>query len=107
VVSLVAALGASHPVMLAMLQRRNAPVRNRRTLCRAFREELRQGKENLITSLGVQMVQMATNDGPHSFSACVFLLRPLGGRLRRPVQRRGMTCKFICRTTGAIRFHHT
>jgi hypothetical protein len=40
---------------------------------------LRQGREHLITSLGLRMVHLATTDGPHSFSALAFLLRTWGG----------------------------
>jgi hypothetical protein len=79
VVSIMAALGASHDVMLQILARNGVPCRSRTTLRKAFREELKQAHENLITTLGLRMVHMATTDGPHSFSACAFLLRSRGG----------------------------
>jgi len=81
-VAVMSALGASEPVMLEILRRNNrnnVPCRSRMTLRKAFRAELKQGKENLITTLGLRMVRLATTDGPHSFSACAFLLRTWGG----------------------------
>src|SRR6516165_10350003 len=76
-VAIMAALGASQPTMIAVLGRNGVICKDRKTLRKAFREELRQGRENLITTLGLRMVRMATNDGPHSFQACAFLLRTL------------------------------
>ena len=78
-VSVMAALGAGHDTMIAILARNNVPCANRRTLRKAFRAELREGRENLVTTLGLRMVRLATTDGPHSFRACAFLLRTWGG----------------------------
>jgi hypothetical protein len=78
-VAIMAALGASEDVMLAILRRNDVPCRSAVTLRKHFHEELRQGREHLVTALGLKMVSWATGDGPHAFSACAFLLRTLGG----------------------------
>jgi hypothetical protein len=78
-VAIMAALGASEQVMLAILRRNDVPCRSPNTLRKHFREELKQGREHLVTALGLKMVSWATGDGPHAFSACAFLLRTLGG----------------------------
>ena len=74
----MAALGASQEVMLTILRRNNVPCADRKTLRKSFRAELKQGRDYLITTLGLRMVRPATTDGPHSFSACAFLLRTWG-----------------------------
>jgi hypothetical protein len=78
-VAIMAALGASHPTMIEILGRNGVICKDRKTLRKVFHEELKQGKENLITTLGLRMVHLATTDGPHSFQACAFLLARLGG----------------------------
>jgi hypothetical protein len=72
-------VGASETVMLEILQRNGVNIRHPRTLRRAFKEELKQGREHLIASLGMKMLRHAMGDGPHSFSALAFLLRTMGG----------------------------
>jgi hypothetical protein len=78
-VAIMAALGASEDVMLAILRRNDVPCRSAVTLRKHFREELKQGREHLVTALGLKMVSWATGDGVHAFSACSFLLRTMGG----------------------------
>jgi hypothetical protein len=78
-VAIMAALGASQPTMIALLCRNGGMCKDLKTLRKAFREELKQGREHLVTALGSKMVSWATGDGPHAFSACAFLLRTLGG----------------------------
>jgi hypothetical protein len=78
-VAIMAALGASEDVMLAILRRNDVPCRSAVTLRKHFHEELRQGREHLVTALGLKMVSWATGDGVHAFSACSFLLRTMGG----------------------------
>jgi hypothetical protein len=49
------------------------------TLRRAFKAELAFGRELVTISLGMRLYNLATHDGPHSFSACCFLLCTFGG----------------------------
>jgi hypothetical protein len=52
-------------------------------LNRAFKQELRHGRETMIAVLSMRLYHLATTDGPHSFQALAFLLRSRGGEAWR------------------------
>jgi hypothetical protein len=78
-VGILAGCGASEYAILNVLQRQGVACNSRHALCRAFKEELRHGRETMVAALSMRLYHLATTDGPHSFQALAFLLRSRGG----------------------------
>jgi hypothetical protein len=79
VIAALAGFGISQPAMCELLRREGAHCVNAQTLRKAFRDELKHGKELMIAALGVRMYDIAMSDRPQAFNALAFLLRTHGG----------------------------
>jgi hypothetical protein len=86
-VTLLGSIGISQPTMRKLLAV-NGPSCSIPTLRKAFRDELRSGREMMIAQLGARMYQIAMSDKPQAFSALCFLLRTFGGEQWRVADAR-------------------
>jgi hypothetical protein len=87
VISMLASVNISLPVMAALLTANGAPC-SVPTLRKAFREELKHGRELAVAKLAGRMFALAMSDKPSAFGACAFLLRTIGGPAWRVADER-------------------
>jgi hypothetical protein len=78
-IAALATFGISQQAMTELLRRDGVPCVHVRTLARAFREELKIGRELMISALGTRMYDIAMSNHPSAFGATAFLLRTFGG----------------------------
>jgi hypothetical protein len=79
IIAALASFGISQEAMCELLKRDGVPCATPNTLRRAFRAELKHGREMMIAALGARMFNLATSDKDRAFSAMCFLLRTFSG----------------------------
>jgi hypothetical protein len=79
VIAALAAFGISQKAMVELLRREGVPCVSDKTLVKAFRDELKHGRELMISALGTRMYDIAMSDRPNAYNALCFLLRTFGG----------------------------